>query len=395
MLLIADSAKLAEFCERVSESDFITVDTEFMRERTYWPQLCLVQVAGASEVAAIDPLAEGMDLSPLLRLLYDDRLLKVFHAARQDIEIFFHMTGGIPAPLFDTQVAAMVCGYGDSVSYETLAAQLAGARIDKSVRFTDWSARPLTDRQISYALADVTHLRKVYAALAKRLMTSGRAGWLQEEMATLLEPTTYRLEPEESWRRLKPRAGSKPRLLAILREVAAWREREAQRRDIPRNRVIRDETVMDIAAHAPSTVEEIARLRGLSKGLAEGRMGQDLLVAVARGVATPESEAPHLPPAVEMPGGLGPVVELLKVLLKMKCERQQVAQKLVASSADLERIAADDSADVPALHGWRREVFGNDALALKHGRLALTMNGKRIVIMPLDQPSQAPNLMRA
>jgi ribonuclease D len=354
-----------------------------------------VQVAGAGEVAAIDPLAEGMDLSPLLRLLYDDRLLKVFHAARQDIEIFFHMTGRIPAPLFDTQVAAMVCGYGDSVSYETLAAQLAGARIDKSVRFTDWSARPLTDRQISYALADVTHLRKVYAALAKRLMTSGRAGWLQEEMATLLEPTTYRLEPEESWRRLKPRAGSKPRLLAILREVAAWREREAQRRDIPRNRVIRDETVMDIAAHAPSTVEEIARLRGLSKGLAEGRMGQDLLVAVARGVATPESEAPHLPPAVEMPGGLGPVVELLKVLLKMKCERQQVAQKLVASSADLERIAADDSADVPALHGWRREVFGNDALALKHGRLALTMNGKRIVIMPLDQPSQAPNLMRA
>jgi ribonuclease D len=395
MLLIADSAQLAEFCERVGQSDFITVDTEFMRERTYWPQLCLVQVAGAGEVAGIDPLAEGMDLSPLLRLLYDERLLKVFHAARQDIEIFFHMTGRIPAPLFDTQVAAMVCGYGDSVSYETLAAQLAGARIDKSVRFTDWSARPLTDRQISYALADVTHLRKVYAALAKRLMTSGRAGWLQEEMATLLEPTTYRLEPEEAWRRLKPRAGSKPRLLAILREVAAWREREAQRRDIPRNRVIRDETVMDIAAHAPSTVEEIARLRGLSKGLAEGRMGQEILVAIARGVATPESEAPHLPPAIEMPGGLGPVVELLKVLLKMKCERQQVAQKLVASSADLERIAADDNADVPALHGWRREVFGDDALALKHGRLALTMNGKRIVIMPLDPPSQAPNLMRA
>jgi ribonuclease D len=395
MLLIADSAQLAEFCERVAQSDFITVDTEFMRERTYWPQLCLVQVAGASEVAAIDPLAEGIDLSPLLRLLYDERLLKVFHAARQDIEIFFHMTGRIPSPLFDTQVAAMVCGYGDSVSYETLAAQLAGARIDKSVRFTDWSARPLTERQISYALADVTHLRKVYSALAKRLMTSGRAGWLQEEMATLMEPSTYRLEPEEAWRRLKPRAGSKPRLLAVLREVAAWREREAQRRDIPRNRVIRDETVMDIAAHAPSTVEEIARLRGLSKGLAEGRMGQEILVAIAKGVATPENEAPHLPPPVELPGGLGPVVELLKVLLKMKCERQQVAQKLVASSSELERIAADDNADVPALHGWRREVFGNDALALKHGRLALTMNGKRIVIMPLDQPSQAPNLMRA
>jgi ribonuclease D len=214
-------------------------------------------------------------------------------------------------------------------------------------------------------------------------------------MATLMEPSTYRLEPEEAWRRLKPRAGSKPRLLAVLREVAAWREREAQRRDIPRNRVIRDETVMDIAAHAPTTVEDIARLRGLSKGLAEGRMGQEILVAVAKGAATPEAEAPQLPPPLDLPGGLGPVVELLKVLLKMKCERQQVAQKLVASSSDLERIAADDNADVPALHGWRREVFGNDALALKHGRLALTMNGKRIVIMSLDQPTQAPNLMRA
>jgi ribonuclease D len=396
MLLIADSAQLAEFCARVSQADFITVDTEFMRERTYWPQLCLVQVAGPEEVAAIDPLATGIDLRPLLDLLYDEGILKVFHAARQDIEIFFHMTGRIPAPLFDTQVAAMVCGYGDSVSYETLAAQLAGARIDKSVRFTDWSARPLTERQISYALADVTHLRKVYAGLAKRLMASGRAHWLQEEMATLLEPGTYRLDPSEAWRRLKPRAGSKPRLLAILREVAAWREREAQRRDIPRNRVIRDETIMDIAAHAPSTVEDIARLRGLSKSLAEGRMGQDILVAVAKGAATPESEAPTLPPAIEMPGGLGPVVELLKVLLKMKCERQQVAQKLVASSSDLERIAADDDADVAAMHGWRREVFGEDALALKHGRLALTMKGKRIVIMPLEGQSQAaPNLKTA
>jgi ribonuclease D len=395
MPLIADSAQLAAFCARVSQADFITVDTEFMRERTYWPQLCLIQVAGPDEVAAIDPLAEGMDLTPLLDLLADERLLKVFHAARQDIEIFFHLTGRIPTPLFDTQVAAMVCGYGDSVSYETLAAQLAGARIDKSVRFTDWSARPLSDRQISYALADVTHLRKVYEGLAKRLVTSGRAHWLQEEMATLLQPGTYRLEPDESWRRLKPRAGSKPRLLAILREVAAWREREAQRRDVPRNRIVRDDTVMDIAAHAPSTVEDLARLRGLSKSLAEGRMGQDILVAVARGAAMPESEIPILPPPVEMPGGLGPVVELLKVLLKIKCERQQVAQKLVASSADLERVAADDNADVPALHGWRREVFGEDALALKHGRLALAMKGKRIVLMPLDEAAPAETKLRA
>lgn len=396
MPLIADSAQLAAFCARVSKADFITVDTEFMRERTYWPQLCLIQVAGPDEVAAIDPLAQGMDLKPLLDLLVDERVLKVFHAARQDIEIFFHLTGRIPTPLFDTQVAAMVCGYGDSVSYETLAAQLAGARIDKSVRFTDWSARPLTDRQISYALADVTHLRKVYEGLAKRLKASGRAHWLQEEMATLLEPGTYRLDPDEAWRRLKPRSGSKPRLLAILREVAAWREREAQRRDIPRNRIVRDETIVDIAAHAPSTVEDLARLRGLSKSMAEGRMGQDILVAVAQGISLPEDQIPVLPPPVEMPGGLGPVVELLKVLLKIKCERQQVAQKLVASTADLERIAADDNADVPALHGWRREVFGEDALALKHGRLALAMKGKRIVLMPLDQaPPAETKLLRA
>lgn len=388
MSLIVDSAALAAFCDRVARADFITVDTEFMRERTYWPQLCLVQVAGPNEVAAIDPLAPGIDLDPLHRLLGDERLLKVFHAARQDIEIFFHATGRIPTPLFDTQVAAMVCGYGDSASYETLAAQLAGARIDKSVRFTDWSARPLSERQIGYALADVTHLRSVYLALAKRLMTSGRAHWLQEEMATLLEPATYRLDPEEAWRRLKPRA-AKPRMLAILREVAAWREREAQRRDLPRNRLLRDDTVMDIAAHAPGTVEELARLRGLSKSLAEGRMGQEILAAVALGRAVNEADLPQLPAPQELPGGLGPVVELLKVLLKMKCERQQVAQKLVASTADLERIAADDNAAVPALQGWRREVFGEDALALKQGRLALTMRGKRIVLMPVDR-TEAP-----
>ena len=395
MSLIADSAQLAEFCARIASADFITVDTEFMRERTYWPQLCLVQIGGPDEAAAIDPLAEGMDLSPLFRLLEDERILKVFHAARQDIEIFFNLTGRVPNPLFDTQVAAMVCGFGDSVSYETLAAQLAGTRIDKSVRFTDWSARPLTDRQIDYAMADVTHLRKIYVALAKRLKSGDRAHWLHEEMMTLLDPATYRLDPEEAWRRLKPRT-PKPRLLMVLREVAAWREREAQRRDIPRNRLIRDEMVMDIAAHAPRTVDELARLRGLSKSLAEGRMGQDILAAVERGLALPESEAPTLPPPVDLPGGLGPVVELLKVLLKMKCERQQVAPKLIASTSDLERIAADDNAPVPALQGWRRELFGEDALALKHGRLALAMRGKRVVLMPVDRSAEpAPSLKRA
>jgi ribonuclease D len=387
MTWIADTATLAEFCRRAATAPYVTVDTEFMRERTYWAQLCLVQVATPDDAVAIDPLAPGLDLDPLLRLLDDPRLLKVFHAARQDLEIFFHMTGRVPAPLFDTQVAAMVCGFGDAVSYESLAGQLAGARIDKSARFTDWAQRPLSERQIAYALADVTHLRKVYLGLAKRLTATGRAPWLQEEMATLLDPATYRMDPEDAWRRLKPRSG-KPRLLAVLKEVAAWREREAQRRDLPRNRVVRDESVMDIAGHAPTTLAELARMRGLSKGFAEGRLGEEVLEAVRRGLALPESEIPVVPPPVDMPPGLGPVVELLKVLLKMKCDQHDVAQKLVATTADLERIAADDEADVPALHGWRREAFGEAALALKRGELGLSLRGRKIMI--LDMRSGAP-----
>jgi len=380
MTWIADSATLADFCQRVATSPYVTVDTEFMRERTYWAQLCLVQVASPDEAAAIDALAPGLDLAPLLELLANPRVLKVFHAARQDLEIFYHMLGAVPAPLFDTQVAAMVCGFGDAVSYETLAGQIANVRIDKSARFTDWAQRPLSERQIAYALADVTHLRRVYAGLAQRLNTTSRAAWLHEEMATLLDPATYRMDPDEAWRRFKPRT-AKPRMLAVLKEVAGWREREAQRRDVPRNRVVRDETVMDIAGHAPTTIEELARVRGLSRSFAEGRLGDDLIEAVRRGLALPESEIPRLPPPVDLPPGLGPVVEMFKVLLKMKCEEHDVAPKLVATTADLERIAADDTADVPALHGWRREVFGDAALALKRGEIAFTLRGRKILLV--------------
>ena len=394
MTWIADTATLDEFCRRAATSPFITVDTEFMRERTYWAQLCLVQVATGDEAVAIDALAPGLDLSPLLGLLDDPRVLKVFHAARQDLEIFHHLTGRVPDPLFDTQVAAMVCGFGDAVSYETLAGQLAGARIDKSARFTDWAQRPLSERQVAYALADVTHLRRAYGALAKRLTQTGRASWLQEEMATLLDPATYRMDPELAWQRLKPRSG-KPRLVAVLKEVAAWREREAQRRDTPRNRVLRDETVMDIAGHAPVSTDELARMRGLSKGFAEGRLGEDVLEAVRRGLAMPESAIPAVPQPADMPRGTGQIVELLKVLLKMKCDEHDVAQKLVATTADLERIAADDQADVPALHGWRREIFGNAALALKHGELALTLRNKQIVLMAPDQGFARPAAVNA
>lgn len=383
MTLIAENAALAAFCQRQRQAEFITIDTEFMRDKTYWPQLCLVQIAGPQEAAAIDSLAPGIDLAPLHELMADNRVTKVFHAARQDVEIFFHLTGKIPTPLVDTQVAAMVCGFGDSVSYENLASKLAGARIDKSSRFTDWAQRPLTDRQLQYALSDVTHLRPAYEHLALRLAKTGRSGWVAEEMAVLTSPSTYRLEPAESWRRIKFR-NDKPRALAILREVAAWREEEAQRRDLPRGRILKDETLCEIAAHGPRNVDDLARCRGLSHAIAENKQGQAILAAVRRGLDIPANELPPVPPRRDLPAGLGPVIELLRVLLKMRCEDHEVAQKLVASADDLELIAADDEADVPAMSGWRREIFGADALALKHGRLALTTVGRRVKVVSLS-----------
>ncbi|HEY0836460.1 MAG TPA: ribonuclease D [Azospirillum sp.] len=386
MTLITTTSELDAFCRGLAGADYITVDTEFLREKTFYPQLCLVQVAGPDGAVAIDPLAEGIDLTPLLDVLVDPNVLKVFHAARQDVEIFFHLTGKIPSPLFDTQVAAMVCGFGESVGYETLVTKLAGARIDKSSRFTDWSARPLTERQLTYALSDVIHLRPAFEKLRRRLNRSGRAHWLEEEMAVLTNPATYQVEPEESWLRLKVRT-NKPRFMAILKELAAWREREAQRRDLPRSRVLRDEALLEIAAHAPTTVDDLARTRGMGRGFAEGKQGADVLAAVQRGVAIPDSECPRVEPREELPPGLTPIIELLRVLLKMKCDENHVASKLVASAADLESIAADDDADVPALHGWRRELFGEDALALKHGRIALAVQDRRVRIVPAPPAS--------
>lgn len=383
MTLIADSAELSAFCARQAKADFITVDTEFLRDTTYWPKLCLVQIGGPEEVAAIDTLAPDIDIAPMTELLGNSRVLKIFHSARQDMEIFYHMMGRLPAPIFDTQVAAMVCGFGDSVGYQTLARRLAGATIDKASRFADWSHRPLTKRQLDYALADVVHLRPIYRKLEKKLGRNGRAAWLKEEMAVLTDPATYALEPDSAWQRLKTRSNDR-RYLAVLRSLAAWREVEAQRRDVPRGRVIRDEQLFDIAAHTPQTTEELARTRGLSRDLARGRIGQAILKAVEAGLAVPESERPAPPPKAELPKGLAPVVDLLKVLLKMRSEEQHVAQRLVASTTDLERIAADDHASVPALKGWRRKVFGEDALALKHGRLALGIDGNAVTVVPID-----------
>ena len=385
MTILTDTASLAAFCRRLASAAFVTVDTEFMREKTYWPELCLVQLGGPEEAAAVDPLAPGMDLAPLFELMANPKVLKVFHAARQDVEIFLHLSGKVPTPLFDTQVAAMVCGFGDSVSYETLAGQLARARIDKTLRFTDWSRRPLSERQLHYALADVTHLRLAYERLQQRLERDGRGEWLVEEMAQLTDPATYLVAPEDAWRRMKPRS-TNPRFLVVLQELAAWRERDARERNLPRQRLVKDETLMEIAAHAPMTAEDLAHTRGLSKGAAEGRLGAAILATVARALATPEKDWPQPAERVELPRGLGPVVDLLKVLLKLKGDQHDVAQRLIASSADLECIAADDNAPVPALHGWRRTLFGEDALRLKHGRLglALASDGKGLRLIPLE-----------
>jgi ribonuclease D len=388
MTMIAETAQLAEFCARQSRAEFIAVDTEFMRDKTYWPQLCLVQIAGPDEATAIDALAPGIDLAPLRALMANESVLKVFHAARQDIEIFFNLSGAVPKPLFDTQVAAMVCGFGDSVSYETLAGRLAGAQIDKSSRFTDWSHRPLTERQIQYALADVVHLRRVYEKLRANLERSGRASWPEEEMAELTDPGLYRLDPAEAWRRFRTRSNNR-RFLAVLREIAAWREQAAQQRNLPRNRIVRDESLLEIAAHVPTTVDDLARTRGLGKSIAEGKFGAEILAAVGRALALPESEQPSLPPRHDPPPGIGPLVDLLRVLLKLRCEENGVAQRLVANSDDLEMIAASDEAAVAALSGWRLEVFGRDALDLKHGRLALTASGRRIKLVRLETPSDA------
>jgi ribonuclease D len=388
MTVIADSQELAAFCRQQEDAAFVAIDTEFMRDRTYWPVLCLVQVAGPSGAAALDPLAPGIDLEPLFALMRKPSLLKVFHAARQDIEIFYNLAGSVPAPLFDTQVAAMVCGFGDSVSYETLASRLAGAHIDKSSRFTDWSRRPLTERQVKYALDDVVPLRRVYEKLTLRLAATGRAHWLEAEMATLTDPATYRLDPAAAWQRFKVRTNNR-RTLALVRALAEWRETTAQQRDLPRNRVVRDEQLLEIAAHAPKTADELAQMRGLGKGFAEGRFGTEILAVVARTLDLPESDYPEPPQRSVLPPGLGPLTDLLRVLLKLRCEENDVAVRLVADSDDLEAVAASDEADVPALKGWRWELFGKDALDLKNGRLALTASGKRIKLVRPGSEAEA------
>jgi ribonuclease D len=377
MDLITTTSELAAVCDRLAKHKVITVDTEFLRETTYYPLLCVVQMASADEAVVVDALAPGIDLKPLFELMSNEAVLKVFHAARQDIEIVWHLSGTIPHPIFDTQVAAMVLGYGDSIAYDQLVDRVTGHRPDKTHRFTDWSRRPLTDEQLHYAVSDVTHLRDVFAALDADLTKRGRNDWVSEEMEVLTSPKTYDFHPERAWERLKTRV-RKPRELGILIEVAAWREQEAQSRDVPRSRVLKDDAVGDIATHAPTSLEKLASLRSLPKGFDRSKWGSDIVAAVQRGLARDQALLPKLEKPRNNANGAA-TVELLKVLLRMTSERHGVASKVIATVDDLEQIAADDEADVGALHGWRRELFGEAALKLKRGQVALAIDKGRVV----------------
>jgi ribonuclease D len=380
---ITTTDTLAEVCGRLKRHPFVTVDTEFLRESTYYPKLCVAQIASSDEAVVIDALAEGIDLEPLFNLMADETVIKVFHAARQDIEICWHAAGLIPSPLVDTQVAAMVLGYGDSIAYDQLVQRITGDSLDKSLRFTDWTRRPLSEAQIAYAISDVTHLRDVYVKLAADLDKRGRTEWMREEMRVLTSPDTYRMEPEHAWQRLQTRV-RKPKELAILIEVAAWREREAQSRDVPRGRVLKDDVIGDIAVQALTTVERLGNLRSLPKGFERSKWGEAIVEAVKRGLARDLKTVPKIDRPKGAPNGQA-TVELLKVLLRMTAERHGVAAKVIATMDDLDRIVADDDADVPALHGWRRELFGEKALALKHGRLALAVERNRVVTVERER----------
>ena len=383
MDLISTTDDLAAVCSRMATHPYVTVDTEFLRETTYYPLLCVAQMASPEEAVVIDALATGIDLTTFFALMANERVVKVFHAARQDIEIVWNMAKTIPHPIVDTQVAAMVLGYGDSISYDQLVQRITGDTLDKSHRFTDWTRRPLSNAQVSYALSDVTHLRDVYLALAADLENQGRSDWVQAEMDVLTSPETYRADPERAWERLKSRV-RKPKELGVLIEVAAWREREAQNRDVPRGRVIKDDVIGDIALQAPTTIERLGHLRSLPKGFERSRWGDQIIEAVKRGLERDPKTLPRLERFRPAPNGAA-IVELLKVLLRMTAERHSVAAKVIATVDDLDRIAADDEADVPAMKGWRRELFGEKALALKHGRLTLAVDKGRVVTVVNDR----------
>ncbi len=382
MGIIASTEELAAFCTRANNYQYITVDTEFIREKTYWPQLCLIQIGTPEEAVIIDALSNGIKLNPLFQLLVNQDVLKVFHSARQDIEIFVHLSGEVPRPIFDTQIAAMVCGYGDAVGYERLVSDIAKVSIDKSLRYTDWTKRPLTNKQIEYALGDVTHLRKVYLYLSRMLEDTSRVEWLSEEMSILSNLKTYVLLPKDAWKRLKTR-NKKPAFLANLQAIAEWREQTAQKLNVPRNRVLKDDSLTEIATHTPSSLVELLGLRAISRDRMNSEKGEAILKILDAVRQQDSTQYPKLPQGNTMKAHLGPSIDLLKVLLKHKCDTHKVAQKLIASSSDIEELARNDRAHIPALAGWRLKIYGKDALKLKRGEIALTANGTQVKIIKL------------
>ena len=385
MTLLTTTAEVEALCQELSGEDYVTIDTEFMRDRTYWPKLCLVQIAGKDRFAAIDPLAPDLDLKPLLDLMADGSVVKVFHACRQDVEIFYNLMGKTPESVFDTQLAAMVLGYGDEVGYDALVTKIAKARIDKSSRFTDWMHRPLSEQQLAYALADVTHLRVIYETLKAELEQAGRTDWAAAELADLTSADTYEQPPELAWKRLKIRSKD-ARFVAIVQALGTWREREAQSRNLPRNRIIRDDLLMEVAANRPTTQEEVLKIRRIS---VDRKSAAGIAAAIQTALDLPKNELPKAPKPQKLARGVGPIVDLLRVLLKYQCEEHEVAQRLIANTGDLEAIAADDRADVRALRGWRYEVFGKAALALKHGELGLAIAGEKITVFPMQAEDDA------
>jgi ribonuclease D len=390
MQLISRTEDLAEACARLGAAPFVAVDTEFMREQTFWPRLCLIQMAANGTEVLVDSLAPGIDLQPFFDLMVNEQVLKVFHSARQDIEIVHHLAGVIPHPIFDTQVAAMVCGFGDSVSYDQLVQKITGKHIDKSSRFTDWSHRPLSQKQLDYALADVTHLRDIYASLKAELEREGRAHWLEDEMAVLETPETYDLHPDDAWTRMKMRV-RKPSELAVLMKVTAWREREARNRDVPRGRILKDDAIYEIAQQQPRDAEALGKLRTVPRGWERSASGAAIIAAVNEALAIPKEELPKIAKPYQPNEGTQSAVELLKVLLKLTAEREGVAAKIIANTDDLEKIASEgEKADVAAMHGWRKELFGDRALKLIDGQLVIKFVNRKIEAVELDLP-EAPS----
>lgn len=383
MRIIETTADLQTLADELATAPYVALDTEFMRDSTYWPKLCLIQIAGPNVAAIIDPLAEGLDLTPFFALIARPEIVKVLHAGRQDIEIFWHKGRVIPDPLFDTQIVAMVCGFGEAASYETLARKIAHVEIDKSARFTDWARRPLTKRQLEYALADVTHLRVIYEKLAAELKQTGRESWVAEEIDALKSEELYALDPTQAWKRLKARTGNK-RFLTALAVVAEWREREAQTRDVPRSRVLKDEVLLEIASNPPEDGDALERIRSVPKGFAASRMGRGLLEAIAEGKSRPAPNIPHEPHHRRHRDPSPAAVDLLKTLLRLRAEAAKVAPRLIANAEDIERLASGEDDGVAALTGWRREVFGKDAIALRKGQLAIALENNEAVVVELD-----------